>query len=152
MMVDENVASKPANHPGKKPAHQDWTGVIKVSNPRAEKGRDSTVIAQDILDSPLTLSVREAVHISPKLRRDLVTAAKGEHEPSSQVQEKTGLAGGIAYDDESSDPEAYDDQGLKTYCTPVALDKNQSCAREDLITLPTRIGNVLMTGIFDTGS
>jgi len=128
MMVDEDVASKPANNPGKKPAHQDRTGVTKVPNPRAEKGRDTSVIAQDILDSPLTLSVREAVRISPKLRRDLATAAKGEHEPSSQIQEKTGFAGGIDYGGETSDLEVCDDQGLETYDTPVVMDRNRACA------------------------
>ena len=152
MIVDEEVPPKPGNHSGKKLAHQSRTNVPKIPNPGSDDARDSSALVQDILNSPLTLSLREAVRISPKLRKDLVNAAKQEHEASSQIQEKTGFAGKIAYDGDTWEAESSDDQEMETYPTPAVLDPGLAVARDDLIEIPARVGGIPMTGIFDTGS
>ena len=152
MIVDEEVPSKPVDNSGKKPAHQGRANVSKVTNPGSENVRDSMTIVQDILGIPLTLTLREALQISPKLRKDLVNAARQEHEASSRIQEKTGYAGRLAYIEGTSMVENSDDQEMEEYPTPACLDPGLSLAREDLIEIPAQIGGIPMTGIFDTGS
>jgi hypothetical protein len=127
MQVNQNVVDKLPDSPRKGSMHQKRTTVTKVTNPRAGKGRDSSAIAQDLLDSSHTLTLREAVHISPRLWKDLLSALRQEYEPSAPTQEKTGLMSGMISRDEPSDSDSSeivdDNDKLETFCaTPAVLD------------------------------
>jgi len=96
MQVDQDLISNLTDNLGKEARSQPEAKPTKVSNPGSEKARDSTIMAQNILDTPLTITIREAVKISPSLQRDLVLATKARHEDQAQTKEKTGLVGVIA--------------------------------------------------------
>jgi len=142
MMVDQEVPSKLGNDTRKNTMHQDRSFVPKVTNPGTDKDKNSTHISQQILNTPLTLTVREAVEISPTLRRELSSAVKQVREVSTPIQEKKGLMGDVV--DEDDEPE--------TLCAPAIMDENTAEARDDLLTIPAKVGRARMTGIFDCGS
>ena len=150
MQVEQEVAAKPSNNSGKNPPHQGRTNIPKISNPGTSQGRDSSAIVESILNSPLTLTVQEAVQISPKLRKDLVNAVKQAHEPSPPVLEKTTLVNEIVLGGESSDGPR------ETFCGGVAIapeeKRKEGEIREGLLEVPAHIRGVPMTGIFDCGS
>ena len=144
MQIDQEPVKNPVDNSTKDTTRHREPKATKVPNPGPDKSRDSSSMAQDIMDTPLTMTIREAVKISPSLRRDLVSAAKARHEDQPQTEEKIGFVGVVAADnddDEHPSSEETDDQGT-------SLPK----AREDLLKLPIRIGKAKMTAIFDTGS
>ena len=98
MDIDQNILAKTVNNSRKGLLHKDKTSIPKVSNVRSAKGCDSTTLAQDILDTPLTLSVREIVGILPTLQQELTHVMKQECEAPSQGQEKTGFTGKVVCD------------------------------------------------------
>ena len=123
MQADQEVTAKSGNNPGKNPPHQGQTSIPKVSNPGSNRCRDSLAIAKSILDIPLTLTLQEAVYISPRFRKDLVNVVKQEHKPLPPIQEKTTLVNEIASDNEPSD-----DQPQETFCRSVVCSCfSQSC-------------------------
>ena len=149
MQADQEVTAKSGNNPGKNPPHQGQTSIPKVSNPGSNRCRDSLAIAKSILDIPLTLTLQEAVYISPRFRKDLVNVVKQEHEPLPPVQEKTTLVNEIASDNEPSD-----DQPQETFCrrAEVVPEKGEGEIRDSLLKIPATISGIPMTGIFDCGS
>ena len=152
MQIDQEVMPKPANDSGKNLAHQGRTNIIKVSNPGSTEVRDSITLANEIMKGQVTLSVREAIRLAPKLRRDLVNVTKQEHEASPPVQEKIGLLGDVISGEDISEPDDPDEQTVETFSAPAVLDPGIAVAREELITIPTRINGVPMVATFDSGS
>jgi hypothetical protein len=110
MQVDQEVISNLGNHPRKEPTRQGEGKIIKVTNPGSEKSRNSKAVAQDILDTPLTMTIREAVKISPILQRDLVSATKAKNEVLPQNEERIGLVGVVASRDDDDDDDDGDQQ------------------------------------------
>ena len=145
MQVDQKIVSNLGNDTRQNPPCQSRTNIPKVTDPGPVKGRSSTAIAQEILDLPLTLSVREVVQTSPSVQRELVNVVKANRKPSPPNQEKMGLAGAIAseahYDELVPSTEAAD---------PIHIGLSQP--REDLMKLPVKIGRAQMTGVYDSGS
>ena len=147
MQVDQDLVSNLVDNPMKEATSQLEAKPTKVSNPGSEKARDSTLMAQNILDTPLTITIREAVKISPSLRRDLVSATKARHEDQGQTEEKTGLVGVIAAsNDDDDDEQLPSSEDTEDQITRLPM------AREDLLKLQIEVGDTKMTGIFDTGS
>ena len=145
MQIDQDFVSNLPNNLGKEAtSHQD-AKTTKVTNPGPNKARDSTILAQNILNAPLTMTVQEAVRISPNLRRDLVSAVKSRHEDQAQTEEKTSLVGVIAAtgdgDEQHPSSEETDDQIIQL-----------PEPREDLLRVPIKVGKAKMVGVFDTGS
>jgi hypothetical protein len=68
MTIDQPVMTHLGNDPRKETFKQPRPRVPKVSNPGTATGKDSSAIAQEILNTPLTLSLWEVVGVSPSLR------------------------------------------------------------------------------------
>ena len=68
MEVDQVTEVKPGNQVVKLVPDQGRSKVPKVTNPRAISGRTSSEIVQDIMKMPLTVTLEEAVNISPTLQ------------------------------------------------------------------------------------
>jgi hypothetical protein len=164
MTVDQDVTTNLGNDLRKDSTRQKKPHVGKVPNPGSIKGRDPSAIVQDILDTPVTLSLREAVGISPHMRRDLSSAVKQVREVSAPVQEKMGLVGKVVSDcdestlcnpsiAESEEKKFLDDEdNSKTIRAPLMMETKFGAVREDLLKVPARIGHARMMGIFDSGS
>jgi len=88
MEVDQGVVEEPRKEARKGTTHPGRGEVLKVTNPGPRAGRTSSEIIQDIMKMPLTISVEEAVHMSPTLRRDLTSASKATREALPQGLEK----------------------------------------------------------------
>ena len=90
MDVDQVPIEKPGHKAKQITTDHGRSESLKVPNPRPKSGRTSSEIAQEIMKMPLTVTVEEAVNISPSLRRDLTNASRQQREALPQVQEKTG--------------------------------------------------------------
>ena len=88
MDVDQLPVMKSGNRDSKVAPNQDRSNFPKATNPRPRSGRTSSEIVQDIMKTPLTVTLEEAVNISPTLRRDLATASRLVREVPSPAQER----------------------------------------------------------------
>ena len=150
MSVDQEPLSKGRDNPGKKPTHQGRTNIPKVPNPgTANEERESVKIAGNIMDLPLTLTVRQACEISPKLRRDLVQATKPGHEALVPIEERSGFAG----QEVNASDEIDDLPPCEEFEDFHDLDEDEiPLPRRDLLRVPARIGKARVRALFDTGS
>ena len=117
---------------------QDRDFALKATNPTPKSGRSSSGIVQEIMNMPLTVTVEEAVNISPTLRRDLTKASRSTHDTIPQVQEKN-------------------EKTVLRACISQPLPQVSECyhlaePRDDLLKVPARIGQARMTGVYDSGS
>ena len=147
MEVDQMPEVKPGNQATKVTPDQNRGKVSKVTNPRPKAGRSSSEIVQDIMKMPLTVTLEEAVNMSPTLRRDLTYASRVAREASSPAQEKSDKAGG---------PEKTEKTvlGSNVFHTPPSKSGTYHLdePRDDLLKVPVRIGKATMTGVYDSGS
>ena len=148
MHPEQEIIRNPGNHLGKSTANQRRPKVTILCNPRTDnpatdKGRESFDIAQDILKVPLTLTLQEAVGMSPALRRDLVNAVKPVREVFSQSQQKMGLAAEVTQNGLEKQPPSGKAE-VQTARLPAP--------REDLLRIPAQVGRVKTEAVFDTGS
>ena len=148
MHPEQEIIGNPGNNLGKSTANQRRPKVTILCNPRTDnpatdKGRESFDIAQDILKVPLTLTLQEAVGMSPALRRDLVNAVKPVREVFSQSQQKMGLAAEVTQNELEKQPPSG-----KTEVQTARL----PAPREDLLRIPAQVGRVKTEAVFDTGS
>ena len=141
--VTQHVVGNPGNNLGKGKANQSRSKVTLISNPGTVNGRDSSTIAQDILQAPVTLTVQEAVGISPSLRRELVNAVKPVREASFQTQQKKSLSL-EATQDGSGKQHPSGKTGVKMNRLPAQ--------RDDLLQIPVQVGQIEVEALFDTGS
>ena len=150
MNVDQEPLGKRGDNPGKKATHQGRAHIPKITNPGAiNEGRESVKIAGDIMNLPLTLTVREACGISPRLRKDLAQATRPVHEVSPQNEERNGFAGQAvnALDEMDDLPPSEDFEDFHD------LDQDEiPLPRRDLLRIPARIGKARVRALFDTGS
>jgi hypothetical protein len=177
MTVDQPVTTHLGNDPRKETSKQPRPRVPKVSNPGTATGKDSSAIAQEILNTPLTLSLREVVGVSPSLRRELSTAVKQVREAPSQPSEKMGLAGELLSDPEMvtcCKVELPEEDGFipeqpeegevippykkkrrrrSIIYEPAVVDAAQIQPPQDsLLKMEAQVGNASMTSLFDSGS
>jgi hypothetical protein len=139
MDIDQGVMEKPGNKPGKVPTNNSRSEVIKVSNPRPKSGRSSSEIVQDIMKMPLTVTLGEAVNISPILRRDLTAASRQQHEVLPQASERK----------EKAEKTVLGSSVSKSYR---ASDNRLGEPRDELLKVPAKVGRAKMMGVFDSGS
>ena len=148
MQTDQQIVAKSSDNPRKDPTHEQRPNIIKVTNPGSDKGKEISTITQGILDLPLTISVKEACSISPSLRRELGNAVKVTREVSPPTQEKMSLMGELASDESDCDHGEPD-----SYPAPAILDELMlGKSKDGLMKVPVRIGQVRMTGVYDTGA
>ena len=147
MEVDQVPVVKPGNKLVKVTPDKDKSSISKVTNPRPRTGRNTSEIVQEIMKMPLTVTVEEAVNISPTLRRDLMYASKPAREAFSPAQERK---------DKSDKTEKIERNALgSSLLQPLPQDSDgyQLCEpREDLPTVEARIGRARMEGVYDSGS
>ena len=123
------------------PPNRNKSEVTKVANPGTRTGRSTSEMVQQIMHMPLTVTVEEAIGMSPALRRDLMNASRPVREVSSQTQEKTGKNEKSALGVNLSQP-------LEGKYGPYVLGE----PREDLLTVKALVGRARMLGVFDCGS
>jgi hypothetical protein len=140
MEVDQGLVEKPGNKNGKISTNQGRSDALKVANPRPATGRNSLEIVQDIMKMPLTVTLEEAVHMSPTLRRDLTTASRLPREASSQALEKK----------EKGEKSALGSNVLQSLAVPNK--KRLGNPRDELLKVTARVGDAKMLGVFDSGS
>jgi len=147
MEVDQVPMVKPGNQALKVTPNQDRSKVPKVTNPRPKTGRTSSEIVQDIMKMPLTVTLEEAVNMSPTLRRDLTSASRVAREVSSPAQEKREKAG---------EPEKTEKTVLGSnvsHLLPSSIESFQLAEpRDELLKVAAKIGRTWMNGVYDTGS
>ena len=141
MEVDQVPEEKPENNATQVPPHQRRGNVVKVPNPRPRTGRSTSELVQEIMNMPLTVTVEEAVNISPPLQRDLMNASRAVREALPQTQEKKEKNEKISLG-----------SSLSKSLIPRKGMSNLGKPRESLLTVPATIGRATMTGVFDCGS
>jgi len=128
---------KPENKVVKAMSGQDRSSVPRLINP-PRPGRSSSEIAKEIMNMPLTVTVKETVNLSPTLRRDLTHASRSTNDTTHQAQETT------------------EKTFLRTCLSQPLPQKSQSYhlaePRDDLLKVPARVGQARMTGVYDSGS
>ena len=142
MEVDQQLPGQLGDNSRKNLPHQRRTSVSKVTDPGPKPGKNSNEIVQKIMASELTMSVWDAIGISPPLRRELVSAVRQGHEVFSPTQEKTGLANGV---------EPYDQKEQETWEDPIPW-KGLKGVRDDLAKVRVQIGDTSMSAIYDSGA
>jgi len=80
MDVDQGVIEKLGTEARKGTTHPGRGEVLKVTNPRAKEGRNSSEMVRKIMKMPFTVTLEEAVNMSPSLRQDLANTSKVQHE------------------------------------------------------------------------
>ena len=142
MDVDESLPVKPGNHLPKEATNQSRTNPVKATNPGTAPEKVSMGIVQDIMNRDVTVRLGPLIEISPIVRRGLLDAMKGTRgaaRPTLEQKEKDEQPGksvfGTAFDNPSKN-----------------LDSAKWEARDELLTLSVRIGDVILKGIFDSGS
>ena len=151
METEQQVPLDPTSEARKDLANQGRPNPIKVTNPGARK-MESSKIVQQALDTPLTVSLREAIGISPYLQRELVRAVKQGNEAFAPVQEQRSLKAGVVSDEDS---DSGNDE-LVAYSGPITKQEFISAKladpRTQVPTVTTTIGGNRYRGLFDSGS
>ena len=141
MDVDKGFIEVPRKETKKIPTNQGWGDIVKVPNPRANSGRTSLEIVQDIMQMPLTITLEEAVNISPTMRRDLTSASRPQREALAPISERKEKTEKIA---------------LGANLSKSLQKKHTGCAlgdpRDDLLKVPATVGRAKITAVFDSGS
>ena len=138
MDVDKSFIEKPGKDTKEIPTNQRRSEVVKITNPRTKSGRTSSEIVQDIMKMPLTITLEEAVNISPTVRRDLTYASKPQREvlpPGLEKNEKNALGANVSQ------------SFLRKYAGRALGDP-----RDELLKVPATIGRAKIMAVFDSGS
>ena len=123
---------------------------VKMANPRTTKGRSTSEIVQQILGKEVTVSVEEAAHMSPHLRRDLVNTLKEAREVSLQAPEKREKVEKVEKNEKG------EKAALQSRLSQPSSRKRRVYVlgepRDDLLKFPVKIGRSIMSGVYDSGS
>ena len=140
MDVDQVPIVKHRKEARKVPTDQGRGEITKIPNPRTNSGRSSTEIIQDVMKTPLTITLEEAVNISRSLQRDLTAASKPQREASAQTPdrkgatEKTALGANLSQSSE------------------LKRDSDLQESRDELPTVLARVGRIQIPAVIDSGS
>ena len=138
MDVDQGVVEKLGTEARKGTTHPGRGEVLKVTNPRAKEGRNSSEMVREIMKMPFTVTLEEAVNMSPSLRRDLANASKVQREtlpPGPERREKNVYQSNLS-------------QSLLQQQTRRRL----GLPRDDLLRIAAKVGQAKVTAVFDSGS
>src|SRR5882757_1386260 len=150
MVIDQDVVGKPGNQGREVLADKNETNLPKVSDSRSVPNTTSSAVTQDILDSKVTLTVKQIAAIAPGVRRELGSAVKQVREVLAPVQEKRALMSGVALED--GETLAYD--ATLAYGGQTSTDESFGLGQssEKLLSVPAKVGRSRAVGIFDSGS
>ena len=141
MQIDQRPSEKSGNDP--KQIAPDSTRsevLVDMVNPGPAAGKSGSEIAKRILDLPITVTVAEAMHISPNLRRDLTTITKVSREAYSQEQEKKV----------KREKQVFGSNVIKSWLRGGR--RKLGTPRDGLLKVATKIGNAKIVGVIDSGS
>ena len=143
MDVDQGFMKKPRNEVAKVSANQPRTSIPKPPNPRPTTETVSSGIVQEILKKDITVQLGPLLEISPNVRRDLLSAVKGQRAASHQTQDQKENEEKIS---KSLLGTNFENPSL----LPIKIPDLET--RDDLLTVSARVGQIKLSAVFDSGS
>jgi hypothetical protein len=152
MDVEDAITSKRVEDGGK-PTTRDQEGAIRnVAQARSKKGKTQSAVIQELLNSPLTICLKDLVSVSPNVRQGLVATLRG-------IRDDVLGDGGTARPDPKPSKEKEDRIAVMRVGESRGEDRRVKKGKQlaakskaDPPTLLATIGNAQMEGIVDSGS
>jgi hypothetical protein len=143
MDIDQRLPKESGDEVTKVSTNQPRSNIPKSSNPGTTADKVSTEIIQEILKKDVTVQLGPLLEISPNVRRNLLSAVKGQHVALRQTPDQ-------------KEPDEGD--GKKSFGSNLwqplssTTDVTELETRDDLLMVSARVGDIQLTGVVDSGS
>ena len=153
MDIDQGSQEKLPHSSPQAFTNQPGTNLPKTSNPGSIQEQISSSLVQEVLGKSITIPLAPLLEVAPPVRRELLNALKGvrgvshqgmEKKEKTEKDEKKAFGSNATSFPPLLDPDAPEFRAVQE---KVPLE-----TRDDLLTIPVRIGHARMTGVFDSGS